>query len=99
QSWMYLTSFEKLRVKLLDGASIDSLVHLGSGAFSTIGGSVVSTCAFVIHAGRVTEHPGYYVDLTDSGGESAKDAAFLDSLRTGTGRTFSVPSSHFRLVP
>lgn len=99
QSWMYLTSFEKLRTRLLDASSIDALVHLGPGAFSTIGGSVVSTCAFVLHAGRVTDHPGYYVDLTASIGEVGKEEGYLASLRTGSGHTFRVPSPHFQLVP
>lgn len=99
QSWMYLTSFEKLRLSLLDASSIDSLVHLGPGAFSTIGGSVVSTCAFVLHAGRVTEHSGYYVDLTASAGEVGKEVDYLASLSTSNGRTFRVPSQHFQLVP
>ncbi|MHA6510760.1 BREX-1 system adenine-specific DNA-methyltransferase PglX [Tessaracoccus sp. Y1736] len=99
QSWMYLTSFEKLRSRLLSASSIDSLVHLGAGAFSTIGGSVVSTCAFILHAGRVTEHAGLYVDLTNSPGEAGKESGLRSSLSVGAGRTFLVSSPRFQLVP
>lgn len=38
QSWMFLSSFEKLRTKLLDEDTILSMAHLGPRAFDTIGG-------------------------------------------------------------
>ena len=48
QSWMFLKSFEKLRVNILENYEIDTLVHLGPRAFEQIGGEVVSTTAFVV---------------------------------------------------
>jgi hypothetical protein len=48
QSWMFLSSFEKLRVNILDKHDIDTMVHLGPRAFEQIGGEVVSTTAFVM---------------------------------------------------
>ena len=30
QSWMFLASFKKLRIKLLDSASLESMVHMGN---------------------------------------------------------------------
>ena len=47
QSWMFLSSFEKLRVKILENHDIDTMVHLGPRAFEQIGGEVVSTTSFV----------------------------------------------------
>ena len=32
QSWMFLSSFEALRRKLLDSSSIETMAHLGAGA-------------------------------------------------------------------
>ncbi|MEB8388418.1 BREX-1 system adenine-specific DNA-methyltransferase PglX [Rhodobacteraceae bacterium KMM 6894] len=43
-SWMFISSFEKLRIKLLEVASISTLVHLGRGIF----GSDFGTVAFVM---------------------------------------------------
>lgn len=43
-SWMFISSFEKLRIKLLENSSISSLIHLGRGIF----GSDFGTVAFVI---------------------------------------------------
>ncbi|MFZ3167834.1 MAG: BREX-1 system adenine-specific DNA-methyltransferase PglX [Candidatus Methanoperedens sp.] len=48
QSWMFLSSYEKLRVKILKNHEIDTMVHLGPRAFEQIGGEVVSTTAFVL---------------------------------------------------
>jgi hypothetical protein len=45
-SWMFLAKYQNFRTKLLSCRSIASLVHLGAGAFSTIGGAVVQTVAF-----------------------------------------------------
>ena len=52
QSWMFLSSFEKLRIKLLKNHKIDTLVHLGARAFEEIGGEVVQTVAFVLQKGE-----------------------------------------------
>ena len=47
QSWMFLSSFEKLRNKILQQKTILSMAHFGPHAFDTISGEVVSTTAFV----------------------------------------------------
>ncbi len=46
-SWMFLPSYEDLRIKILENYTIDTMVHLGPWAFEQIGGEVVSTTAFV----------------------------------------------------
>lgn len=51
-SWMFLSSYEALRVKLLENHQIDTLVHLGARAFEEIGGEVVQTVAFVLQKGK-----------------------------------------------
>ncbi|RVO68343.1 BREX-1 system adenine-specific DNA-methyltransferase PglX [Sinorhizobium meliloti] len=42
-SWMFISSFEKLRVRLLSDNSICSLLHLGRGVFGSDFGSVAFT--------------------------------------------------------
>jgi type I restriction-modification system DNA methylase subunit len=51
-SWMFLSSYEKLRIKLLENHKIDTLVHLGPRAFEEIGGEVVQSVAFVLQKGN-----------------------------------------------
>ena len=50
-SWMFLNSFEKLRLKLLNGNKILSLLQLGRGIFGADFGSV----AFVVNNSRPTD--------------------------------------------
>jgi len=42
-SWMFLSSFEKLRVHLLENSTISSLLHLGRGIFGSDFGTVAYT--------------------------------------------------------
>jgi len=52
QSWMFLSSFEDLRKKLLEEDTIVVMAHLGAHAFETIGGEVVQTTSFVLKNAR-----------------------------------------------
>lgn len=47
-SWMFLSSYEKLREKMIKNHHIDTMVHLGARAFEEIGGEVVQSVAFVL---------------------------------------------------
>ncbi|MBA1419430.1 MAG: Eco57I restriction-modification methylase domain-containing protein [Epsilonproteobacteria bacterium] len=51
-SWMFLSSYEKLRVKIIENERIDTMVHLGPRAFEEIGGEVVQSVAFVLEKGK-----------------------------------------------
>ena len=49
-AWMFLSSFEKLRTKLL-AVDIVNMAHLGARAFEEIGGEVVQTTSQEPHRG------------------------------------------------
>ncbi|MCW7552862.1 BREX-1 system adenine-specific DNA-methyltransferase PglX [Endozoicomonas gorgoniicola] len=48
QSWMFLSSFEKMREELLTQRTIITMAHFGARAFETISGEVVQTTAWVL---------------------------------------------------
>ena len=48
QSWMFLSSYESMREKLLRRHTIQTMAHLGARAFSEISGEVVQTTAFTL---------------------------------------------------
>ncbi|EKF9177187.1 BREX-1 system adenine-specific DNA-methyltransferase PglX [Vibrio cholerae] len=61
QSWMFLTSFEKFREKIIDSTTIMTMAHLGSRAFSQISGEVVQTTAFVLQKNQCPDyHPSFF---------------------------------------
>ncbi len=78
QSWMFLSSFEKLRASILDDNTILSMAHLGPRAFDSIGGEVVSTTAFVIKNAQHPEYKGAYIRLVDGNNEAEKDGMLRD---------------------
>jgi hypothetical protein len=75
-AWMFLSSYEKLRGKLLT-RDIVNMAHLGARAFEEIGGEVVQTTAFVMSALKEQGFLGTYARLVDFGSQNEKETAFL----------------------
>ena len=80
QSWMFLSSFEKLRENILNNDTILSMAHLGPRAFDSISGEVVSTTAFVIENVQYSEYKGAYIRLVDGSCEAEKDAWLREAV-------------------
>ena len=86
QSWMFLSSFEKLREWLLEKKTILSMAHIGARGFDTIGGEVVSTTAFVLANAHLQDYKGGFVRLVDGVGEAEKIALFRNAVSFDDGR-------------
>ncbi len=82
QSWMFLSSFEKLRTKLLTDSTILTMAHLGERGFDTIGGAVVSTTAFVLWKKRTTGGSGDFLRLVEGGSEKEKAKQAISGIAT-----------------
>ena len=103
QSWMFLSSFEKLRKHIINTMHIDSLLHLGPRTFDEIGGEVVQNAAFVIAKHQPQSEPGSYYRLIEQKTWKAKHEAFIsnrlsktDSNRINYGK---VPQSNYEKIP
>ena len=81
QSWMFLSSFESLRARILGQNTIVSMAHLGARAFDSIGGEVVSTTAFVLENQHKPEYKGAYLRLVSGNSEAEKDEMLLEAIR------------------
>lgn len=75
-AWMFLSSFEKLRGKLI-ARDIINMAHLGARAFEEIGGEVVQTTTFVLSKRRIVDFEATYVRLVDYNSQQSKEEAFL----------------------
>ena len=75
-AWMFLSSYEKFRAKLLQ-KEIISMAHLGAHAFEEIGGEVVQTTAFVLGEQHIDGYAGTYVRLVDASSQDAKEELYL----------------------
>jgi hypothetical protein len=94
-AWMFLSSYEKLRVKLLQ-RDIVNMAHLGARAFEEIGGEVVQTTTFVVSARKTAGYMGTYTRLVDFGSQDEKETAFLSGeyRHTATADNFAkIPGS------
>ena len=75
-AWMFLSSYEKLRAKLLQ-KEIISMAHLGARAFEEIGGEVVQTTAFVLACQHIDGYEGSYARLVDANTQDGKEELYL----------------------
>lgn len=76
-SWMFLSSYEKLREKL-QRVCIVNMAHLGARAFEEIGGEVVQTASIVLRKMIVDSYVGTYCRLVDKVTQSGKEESFFD---------------------
>lgn len=75
-AWMFLTSFDKLRIKLQQ-ETIVNMTHLGARAFEEIGGEVVQTVSFVMLKRREYRYNGVYCRLLEPTTQKGKEEMFL----------------------
>jgi len=97
QSFMFISSHEKLREKILNDSRIVSMVHLGPWAFKSIGGEVVNTAMFTIRKTKT--------NLVSSS-HSIKDLSYDEKipaiescLSKGTERSYKVNQAEFTKIP
>jgi len=93
QSWMFLSSYEVMRERLLEEKTITTMAHLGPRAFGSISGEVVQATAAVL---RITAPGGYrpvFFRLIE-GDEEAKSRA----LANGEQRHDATAQDEFKTI-
>ena len=79
QSWMFLSSFEKLRTRFLKNFNFDNMLHLGPRTFDELSGEVVQNTAFVLSKHEPTEQGGVYYRLVEGKNCADKERLFLEA--------------------
>ena len=92
-AWMFLSSFEKLRTKLLS-VDIVNMAHLGARAFEEIGGEVVQTTSFVFRKSHITDYKGEYCRLIEPNSQQGKEDMFLSCKNR-----YTADQSNFLKIP
>ena len=75
-SWMFLSSFEKLR-ELICLSDVINMAHLGAHGFEEIGGEVVQTTAFCLRKSNLKNYMATYCRLTKEDSQEKKEQEFL----------------------
>lgn len=92
-AWMFLSSFEKLRAKLLLKDTVN-MAHLGPRAFEEIGGKVVQTTSFVLRNSHIADYKGTYCRLIEPTTQQGKEEMFL----SGENR-YTAQQSNYSKIP
>ena len=90
---MFLSSYEKLRIKL-QKISIVNMAHLGARAFEEIAGEVVQTSSFILSKKNIRKFRGVYSRLVDANNQSAKEELFLSEKKK-----YVVNQDNFNKIP
>ncbi len=94
QSWMFLSSFEEMRKRLLDKETIFSLIHLGPRAFEEISGEVVQTCSSTSMNQKISGYRPVFHRLVDESSDEKRDA-----LLNGRNRYTHLLQRDFHKIP
>ena len=94
QSWMFLSSFEKMREWMLQEKTIKTMAHLGARAFGSISGEVVQTTTCVLQNRSPQGYKPVFFRLLD-GGEVEKSMA----LANGEKRFDTTAQDEFKKIP
>ncbi len=94
QSWMFLSSFQKMRERMLREKTIGTMAHLGARAFGSISGEVVQTTAFVLKNSLVGSYKPTFFRLLE-GDETEKQVA----LASGAERFNITAQDEFKTIP
>ena len=98
-SWMFLTSYEAMREKLLATKTIVTMAQLGARAFDSIGGEVVQTTATTFLNER-SSVAGGFVRLVDLNSSETKRVALLEATNgDAVERFFRSSAEDFRQIP
>lgn len=100
QSWMFLSSYEALRRSLLSDNAIVGMMHLGTRAFDSIGGDVVSTTSFILQKTNLQGHSGVFLRLIDGQNEQQKRECLRRcAIETAQPERHYASSEQFRGIP
>jgi hypothetical protein len=98
-SWMFLSSYEKLRQKLIEGVFFDTNLHLGSRTFPEIGGEVVQNAAFTFWNNKY-EDSGVYLRLVDFNSTEVKRNKTIEAIQSTTCNwLYSANQKDFEKIP
>lgn len=99
-SWMFLSSFEKLRQKTLENKFIDTMLHLGPRAFEEISGEVVQSTTFVLRNIESLRSKGTYLRLIgEKTADEKRNRALEAAHNLSVSYCYSFDQENFKKIP
>ena len=95
--WMFISSHEHLRTRLIDKETITSLVQLEYSGFE---GATVPICTFALQKGHVAAQKGCFIRLSDFRGSDSQAPKTLEAIRNHScGWFFEAAQDEFKKIP
>jgi type II restriction/modification system DNA methylase subunit YeeA len=95
--WMFLSSYEKLRSRIITNTTIITLVQLEYNAFAP---AVIPVCVYVFENQKNPEFVGSYIRLTDFKGSENQAPKTLEAIRNlNCGWFFRTKTAGFKKIP
>ncbi|MGG7056281.1 BREX-1 system adenine-specific DNA-methyltransferase PglX, partial [Nitrosomonas halophila] len=96
QNWMFLSSYEAIRLNILEAAPIRSLVQVGFNSFPELNSKFALGAAFILQSqGKAIV--GDFVNLNDAPHAANKQEVFLERKRSG--KIYRVNPRKFSNIP
>ena len=95
--WMFISSHEHLRTRLIDLETITSLIQLEYSGFD---GATVPICTFTLQKGHVTGQKGCFIRLSDFRGSANQGPKTLEAINNrDCGWFFETAQDEFKKIP
>ena len=99
-SWMFISSYEGLREKMIESIFIDTLLHLGPRTFPEIGGEVVQNAAFTFYKTELPKDKGVYIRLVSyETSEEKRQKTLLSANELESAIIFRVNQKEYEKIP
>ena len=96
QSWMFLSSFQEMRERMLSEKTITSMVQIGYNSFPSMNSKVAQATVFSLANRRIENFSGTFVDLNSAPQSADKRALFH---ARGSANCFEVAQEKFGKIP
>ena len=95
--WMFISSYEQLRSKLIDDEVISTLIQLEYSGFD---GATVPICTFTLTKGHVPDYTGSYIRLSDFRGAANQGPKTLEAIANPEcGWFYEAKPDDFKKIP
>ncbi|MEL3971109.1 BREX-1 system adenine-specific DNA-methyltransferase PglX [Rossellomorea oryzaecorticis] len=99
-SWMFLSSFEALRKKIIETKSFSTMIHLGPRAFEEIGGEVVQSTSFVLRNSKNIGESGMFLRLVEERtAKEKKECLMKISKMSKHDKKYIFDQENFKAIP
>lgn len=95
--WMFISSHEHLRTRLIDSETITSLIQLEYSGFD---GATVPICTFTLQKGHVTGQKGCFIKLSNFRGSENQGPKTLEAIdNRDCGWFYETAQDEFKKIP